>query len=123
MINYNRLTSIKYTEFYNKIALMNVLVYEDLHRFAEEEIPYECSADCIVSPKDKYHCEYFGACKKVATRIAEIWQHKLRAFDLNEADKVALDQIVNSIKDANDFIELVWAGMELHRNVSPFIKR
>ena len=122
MITYNELSHRDYERFYDKVALMNELVFEELHSFAGEEIPQECVADSIMSPKDKYHARYFRGCKKVAIEIANRWDYNLRTYNLTEVDKIALEDILNSITDARDSIELTWAGMQLRKNLSPYIK-
>lgn len=122
MINYEQLTPHKYDEYCNKIALMNVTVYEDLYYFLDKEIPYACAADCILSPKDKYYNEYFPAYKKAAIAIYNEWDHRVISHGITKEDLKVLDMIGDKINYAKDSVELTWTGMQLHKVVSPYIK-
>ena len=122
MIEFKKLSHSDYEKYYNKVALMNTLVFEELHHFAGEETPQECVADSIMSPKDKYHARYFRGCKKAAIEIANKCANNLYTYDLSAADKIALENIINRITDAKDSVELTWAGMQLRNNISPYIR-
>jgi len=121
MIEYNELSRENYNKFSAKIALMNVTVYEDLHFFIGKKIPYECTADCIISPKDKHHDEYFLACKKEAIVIYNELDYRITSHGITKEDLKALDMIGDRIYYAKDSIELTWAGMQLHKAISPYI--
>ena len=121
MIKYNELSIEDYDKFFTKIALMDVVVYEDLYYFLGKEIPYECTADCIISPKDKHHDEYFLACKKEAIVIYSELDHRIISHCLTKEDLKALDMIGDRIHYAKDSVELTWAGMQLHKAISPYI--
>ena len=122
MIKYNELSSKDYNRFCNKIALMNVTVYEDLYSFLDKEVPYECSADCIISPEDRYHNEYFPAYKKAAIAVYNEWDYRIISHGLTKEDLKALDMIGDRINYAKDSVELTWVGMQLRNNISPYIR-
>jgi len=122
MIRYNELSQKEYDEFFDMIALMDVVVYEDLYRFIGEVTPYECTADCILNPKDKHHREYFPPYKKAAIKVYKKWYDKLIPLCSTENDIRALKMIGDKIDDAKNSVELTWAGMQLRSNISPYIR-
>jgi len=121
MIEYNKLSREDNNKFFEKIALMNVTVFEELHYFLGKGIPYACTADCIISPKDKDHSEYFPALKKAAIEIYSEWDYRILSHSITKEDLKALDMIGDRIHYAKDSIELTWAGMQLHKAISPYI--
>ncbi len=113
MCIYNALSKQNRNLFFKDINLMEKMVFEYLYRIKGKIIPYECSAECILSPHDEFHNEYFSLCKIEAIKIFDIYEEELETSKLYDADLKAFNDIGKCIRDAKNSVELTWGGMQL----------
>ena len=124
MIQFKLLTSKDYSRFYANISQMNTMVFEELYYYAfGKNAPYDYyHADYIVSPKCKYHYEYFRKVKPVAIELYKTW-YSFLVPHLHSDDIVKLKQLGVYIRDAKDMIELVWYAQLLLKAVLEYKRK
>lgn len=117
-IIYKPLFLPEYQKYKGNINLMNTMVFEEQYFFLHgNKAPYDgYDADNVLSPNCKHHGEYFRQYKPKAIELLNQWEETLSAY-LDDTGKRRLEQMHGDMKDAQDFVDLVWIATALLNSV------